>query len=93
MTRTAEVRISISAVKVGSFSVNIYFCVCSISFHAHMCTHRYELTGGEIAQALCSAAEEVATDSTGLTQGHLIRAAEGELSRRNRFTAELSLFR
>ena len=61
--------------------------------YALACTHRYELTGGEIARALCSAAEEVATDATDLTQGHLLRAAEVEISRRKWFTAENSIFR
>lgn len=59
----------------------------------HVYTHRYELTGGEIARALCSAAEEVATEATDLTQGHLLKAAEAEMSRRKWFTAESSIFR
>lgn len=56
----------------------------------------YELTGGEIARALCSAAEEVAMETAGpthLTQDHLTRAAEAEQSRRQRSTVELSIFR
>lgn len=58
---------------------------------------RYELTGGEIAKVLCSAAEEVATETTGptqLTQGHLMRAAEAVISHREQFfDHQLSIFR
>ena len=81
-------------------------CTCihtRICTHTHTCTctrthtpHSYELTGGEIARALCSAAEEVAMETAGpthLTQDHLTRAAEAEQSRRQRSTVELSIFR
>ena len=47
--------------------------------------HSYELTGGEIARVLCSAAEQVAMDTSGstqITQEQLAKAAEEEVSRR-----------
>lgn len=48
-------------------------------------SHSYELTGGEIARVLCSAAEQVAMDTSGstqITQEQLAKAAEEEVSRR-----------